>query len=355
MSPKPSFSGSEPKMTRDKQGCEDVWLAAHLYYCPPWEPFLVKAVAPFVEDVLRRDLAQNFFFIRYPERGLHIRLRLRGHSQQLEGLKPELEAHLGKFMSTHPSQRAGEDHPDLFPNNSVQYIAYEPEFERYGGPRGIAIAEELFAASSRACLAAFGHGEDWSYDQGLGSAITMHLTFAHAMGFRLEELQDFCGKISRVWMPRAYVDDAQTTQANHGTKAAETQAVFAEMFNQQKEALVSFSQVLWEALEEQSSFEQAWVNQWQEAVAATGQALRQALAADELTLSTRAREGWVAEGVPQWHQLWPILESYVHMSNNRLGILNRDEAYLGYLIRETIPYLTGEKLLADEQGTARVE
>ena len=35
-------------------------------------------------------------------------------------------------------------------------------------------------------------------------------------------------------------------------------------------------------------------------------------------------------------RLWPILESYTHMTNNRLGVLNRDEAFLGYLIENTM-------------------
>jgi hypothetical protein len=39
-------------------------------------------------------------------------------------------------------------------------------------------------------------------------------------------------------------------------------------------------------------------------------------------------------------QLWPIFESYVHMTNNRLGILNRDESYLGYLMQQSLTALS---------------
>ena len=34
-------------------------------------------------------------------------------------------------------------------------------------------------------------------------------------------------------------------------------------------------------------------------------------------------------------QLWPVLESYVHMTNNRLGILNKDEPFIAYFIKES--------------------
>lgn len=44
--------------------------------------------------------------------------------------------------------------------------------------------------------------------------------------------------------------------------------------------------------------------------------------------------------VPQWYsatdKLWYIYESLIHMTNNRLGITNSDEAYLAYLIYKTI-------------------
>ncbi len=328
---------------REKQS-DEVWLAAHLYYTPPWESFLAKVLAPFARDVLARGLAKNFFFIRYSERGFHIRLRFRGEEQKIEQLKPELEAHFGEYMSANPSKREAEQQEQkLLPNNSVQFITYEPELVRYGGPLGLGIAENLFEASSQACLEAFGSGDDWHYDQGLGSAVTMHLTFAYGMGFSLEELSSFCQKISQVWVSRTYQYDAQTTQEEHRAKAASTQETFAEMFSLQKEALVGYSKVLWEALEEEASFEQDWLNQWGEAVATSGQALKQALRAGDLEIPDRDKALWVDDDAPQWHQLWPILESYVHMTNNRLGILNQDEAYLGYLIRETIPFLGGEE------------
>jgi hypothetical protein len=35
-------------------------------------------------------------------------------------------------------------------------------------------------------------------------------------------------------------------------------------------------------------------------------------------------------------QLWAIYDSYIHMLNNRLGIMNRDEGYLGFLIKEVL-------------------
>ncbi|MGB5931124.1 MAG: lantibiotic dehydratase C-terminal domain-containing protein, partial [Cyclobacteriaceae bacterium] len=39
---------------------------------------------------------------------------------------------------------------------------------------------------------------------------------------------------------------------------------------------------------------------------------------------------------------WRIYDSYVHMTNNRLGIQNRDEAYLAYLIKKCLDIMLAE-------------
>ena len=48
----------------------------------------------------------------------------------------------------------------------------------------------------------------------------------------------------------------------------------------------------------------------------------------------------LSEDFPKANQeRWAIYDSYVHMTNNRLGILNRDEAYLAYIMVEMVAEL----------------
>ena len=75
----------------DKTG-NDFWLSAYLYYHEPWETFITKAVSPFIDKMLEKHLVKRFFFIRYWEKGPHIRLRFQGNKQTIEEkIKPNLK------------------------------------------------------------------------------------------------------------------------------------------------------------------------------------------------------------------------------------------------------------------------
>ena len=85
---------------------ERTWLAVYLYYAEPWEKLLTEAVKPFAEQVISEGLADHYFYIRYWERGPHIRLRFMGDPDTLEGqVKPRLEQHFNAWMAANPSDR----------------------------------------------------------------------------------------------------------------------------------------------------------------------------------------------------------------------------------------------------------
>ncbi|HEX6836545.1 MAG TPA: lantibiotic dehydratase, partial [Polyangia bacterium] len=84
--------------------------------------------------------ATGWFFIRYDEHGHHLRLRVRGEpSWLLSELLPRLTE------ATRPWRDGG-----LIWR--MQIDTYERELERYGGARGIELAESLFRADSEAVL-----------------------------------------------------------------------------------------------------------------------------------------------------------------------------------------------------------
>jgi thiopeptide-type bacteriocin biosynthesis protein len=323
------------------------WLAAHLYYAEPWEKFLTRAVQPFAHSVLEDKQAGQYFFIRYWERGPHIRLRFKGDPGVLESqVKPRLESYFTDYFNRYPSQR--EEHEYVkklpeehrwYPNNSVQYITYEPEIERYGGDTCIVTAEKQFEASSNAVLAIIGEAEDWDYDRALGAAIQLHLGFAFALGMDLTETTAFYTRISQVWFSRAYGYDEKISPEELKKRQEITLKAFNENFDKQKETLAPYHDTLWNAFAEGVEFEQEWLNRWLTDMAAIGGQLKNARDEGKLVLPA-----WYkvqpSERIPQSNQqLWAILESYVHMTNNRLGILNRDEAFLGYLIKESLKVL----------------
>lgn len=320
------------------------WLAAYLYYTEPWTDLLLNAVQPFIEETMQIPGVEQYFFIRYWERGPHIRLRFKGDSDVLEQtVKPRLLAHFSDYMQQHPSERNTPEweatlpeNDRWFPNNSVQWIEYEPETERYGGDVGILIAERHFQDSSRAILQIMKESASYTYERALGAAIQMHLAFASAMRMNLQTAQEFYRSIFYGWLPSAYggyrtdLTPEQRQEAQDAVLKA-----FDDQFERQKPMLIPFHRTVWEALQENMEFEQEWLNSWIEGVKRTAEEYYAAVERGEITDPMQSTSPDVKNNIFGK----TILGSYVHMTNNRLGILNRDEGFLGYLIMKSLEEL----------------
>jgi hypothetical protein len=293
---------------------------------------------------MQMKLAEAFFIIRYREKGPHIRLRFKGNPVTLEEkLKPAILAHFEAYFAAHPSLRIdpawGEDAPEAqkwFPNNSVQFVEYKPETERYGGPTGLLIAERQFQASSEAVLAILQESNGWDYNRAMGVAIQLHLGFAFAQGMDLSETTHFFSRVFENWLPRAYFSYQSPQSREECTALRENVlAMFRRTYQQQKVFLLPLFKTIWEALETFTEFEQAWYNQWLLDMSLVRDAVQQAQDKQELTTpgvyNGRKPEAAFSAGK---QQRWAIYDSYVHMTNNRLGIMNQDESYLAYLIKK---------------------
>lgn len=330
-----------------KKGRNKEWLAGYLYFAEPWEDFLTQVVGPFVESVMEEHLAEQFFFIRYWELGPHIRLRFKGESCMLTGeLKSRMETFFGDFFRKHPSPRREPAEVRKLPkdrqwidNNSLKFVPYEPEVQRYGGPVGILMAERQFEISSRAVLSVMEESESWDYERALGAAIQLHLAFAFGVGMDLAETREFFCRIFGMWLARSYGHTSGLTADEIQKRRELTLKAFAENFGNQKSVLVPFHETFWNALSREAVFEQEWLNQWLLGMREIGKELQDAQKHGRLEFPDWFKPN-PEIGIPAARQyLWSILESCVHMTNNRLGILNRDEAYLGYLIQQCLEHL----------------
>jgi lantibiotic biosynthesis protein len=107
------------------------WLYAKLYAgYATCDQILTEAIAPLVRDV------PAWFFIRYGDPHWHVRFRVRGEPAWL---CREVMPRLAEI--TRPMLEDGRMW-------KLQLDTYEREVERYGGPRGIELAEQLFGADS---------------------------------------------------------------------------------------------------------------------------------------------------------------------------------------------------------------
>jgi len=132
------------------------WLSAHLHFYghlfdAVCDRMLVDVVAPFVRACQARNWITSYFFVRYGADGPHVRVRLGGTEASLRrDVAPALLAYVthAQDRSIWPASAA----PCLPPYSDVpvgvRWVAYEPEFTRYGGAEAVRVAEAVFASSS---------------------------------------------------------------------------------------------------------------------------------------------------------------------------------------------------------------
>jgi lantibiotic biosynthesis protein len=115
------------------------WLFVKLYCPRNLEDDLISgSLGTFAENAVSSGLADSWFYIRYGDPETHIRLRFHGSPERLTSqLYPHVCDWAAGLMSDGICARFVLD-------------TYEQEIERFGGPAGMAAAEEIFAADSRA-------------------------------------------------------------------------------------------------------------------------------------------------------------------------------------------------------------
>lgn len=283
------------------------WLSAHLYWAGPLDELLRRCVAPVVAYAAHQRLATRFFFIRYAEGGPHIRLRLAlASAAAQEELVAYLLAQVADFQNNIPDE--------LGPAAPVQvrFVPYEPETARYGGPAGLPVAEAFFEASSRAVLRWLASPQLAADASRLPTAMLLHTVFVGAC---------LPPALAVAWLAR-YTDDwlphdPQAGLARPAEQAA-WRALFAEHYQRQRPALGNLVQ--------------------QYLPAPTPPPLPRWLAGFRAA-ARRAAKGY-QRAVPDPAPRQAIYASLLHMTNNRLGVPNHDEAFVAYLLGATIQDLT---------------
>ncbi|HET6162941.1 MAG TPA: lantibiotic dehydratase [Planctomycetota bacterium] len=117
------------------------WLTVKLYGGALAVDDLVRTVVgPLAVELAAEGVARRWHFVRYADPHGHLRLRFQGEACRLE---PELLPRLRRAVAP------------LLDSNllwKLQIDTYEREIERYGGPEGIALCEELFHFDSEAIV-----------------------------------------------------------------------------------------------------------------------------------------------------------------------------------------------------------
>ena len=297
------------------------WLSAHLVLDPvhgdglyggAGDRVALDLVAPLARHAAAAGWARRWFFIRYRDRVPHLRFRLFGPAARLESeARPAIET------AAAADPRVGE----------IAWVPYEPELERYAGAAGVTVAEAIFEASSETALAMLaklppaGDGGESGDDRGarLGKALLAALVALHVFLGERWQAAHLMRLVSRSILDQLFSGETASTAA--------WRDAFERGYERQSELLTRFVDAGWSALE-----------------TAAGDALPDELAAyrDALVRARGRLAGLAAVGrleaspgqVAPWgpELAMRLLPSYVHMTNNRLGVRVPEESYLALAV-----------------------
>jgi len=154
------------------------WLSAHLFYEGDLDDLLVRAAGPLVSELASGGLITGSFFLRYWEGGSHLRLRVLPVDPSTRNrVQTLITERIGRYLREHPSAdvMSAAEYARLAktmasaegltgytrcmcPNNSIAFIPYRREHDRYGYGQSIEAVERHFTESSRIALSLLGAG-----------------------------------------------------------------------------------------------------------------------------------------------------------------------------------------------------
>ncbi|MEU8436886.1 thiopeptide-type bacteriocin biosynthesis protein [Streptomyces sp. NPDC029216] len=156
----------------------DPWHSHHVFLhagAEDTDAFLVRHAAPLLDGLVAAGEADRWFFIRYGEDGPHVRIRVRGLGAAAAARLP---GELGRAAGEVPPV------PGPWPSRpgEVRAVPYAPETDRYGGPRALPVAEEVFAESSQVVLQVL---RELAGGGGASARLTYAADLAHATVYAL--------------------------------------------------------------------------------------------------------------------------------------------------------------------------
>ena len=310
------------------------WLSFFIYYYDKQDQLLTECIRPLVDTLKSRESFVQYFFIRYWDGGPHIRFRVLDQNGD-EALESLIESRIRTYMETKPSsfvlpERVMREHFlrfsrlenvgvsfDIQPNNSLLRKQYEPEYVRYGGTKGTKCSEAHFFHSSELCL---GLLEDIREKKRNRLTVSMAVTLSILEAFKMaiEESREILAKYSLVWQRYIPQDPRQV------------QGYFEQKFDLQKDKITNYLRYYF--LNKSEIIPEELLSPWMAQLYKTSERMTQLYQRGQLAFQTEGDQYLKGlEHIPHY-KLIPIIMSYIHMTNNRLGIRPEQEAYLGFLL-----------------------
>ncbi|MFB7556056.1 lantibiotic dehydratase C-terminal domain-containing protein [Streptomyces brevispora] len=345
-----ALTGPAPADTR-RAGA---WQATHIFYAANPRPMLTHCIRPLIAALEADGLLAGYFFINYWLEGPHVRLRIRPSCPEAEAeVRRRTEEALDAFLTERPalyevdSGFLNEFYNALFdiefpgaergaymddrgrmnlrPNNSRSDERYEPEYAKYGGPAGIELAEWHFRHSSDLVIDAFRSKNLHLRTVLLGTSAQLMMVMSATFLPDRQKLADYLDSYYEFWH-RAFPGTGFIGSDEYDSNYASMAAGLASRFDRVRAATAG---------EGGAARLPGFLAGWAEHCAELRERVV-ALARDgDLVFPSRDGEG---DGDGEERVTAPsaalpmLLSPYMHMTNNRLHVTIRDEAYLSHVL-----------------------
>ncbi|WP_167454769.1 lantibiotic dehydratase C-terminal domain-containing protein [Micromonospora arborensis] len=319
-----------------------VWLSGHVFYHDDADRLLTELLLPMLTELRQRGLTHRQFYLRHWERGPHVRVRIQTLPAHRDQVREEVERRVAEYLAKHPGATdtdpsrlttalhrlnvlengTGTTVLDAEPPNTLRWIDYRPELAKYGGPQGVAVAEDVFDTSSLLAgevVQRVGEGR-----VRLGVALQFLLLAARALGLTEAQRTVFFRHYHERW--RSYVPDVALIDA------------WAQQYDTQRD---TYRRML-DDLEHGRPLGRGLGRRWEDLIAD---------AVGRLRPLVQRREVWPAEvdpSAPPFVGLAALVSQYLHTTNNRMNVRPQGECFVAYLAHRTavdrgadVPELSG--------------
>lgn len=295
----------------DQHNTDRNWMYYKLYL----GQYTNRADQVLIELARRIETGRRFsqwFFLRYlDDSGLHLRVRLLAAPGSQAGAQEAAEATIAAVLDAMPGYAATEHLAMVTPpgmdqremgatlsKGGVRFVpdTYQPEYDKYGGPAGMPIAEEVFMASSQVAVKVMADEAAGHYSR---KGLVPHLMRACLEALRPGTAEQFWGRYCMFWLggeSPAASDWRQRFLAKGEDLRRNGVEVCPPDAELDPRALVH-------------------LNRW-----------RSALAHAAVDYRERAEETGAAFDV--------LCFNFAHLMNNRLGLTALEEAYMATLLQQ---------------------
>ncbi|HEY3712425.1 MAG TPA: lantibiotic dehydratase C-terminal domain-containing protein [Amycolatopsis sp.] len=329
-------------------GTELTWLSAHIFYHGNSDELLTGAVLPLFDELFADGLLRRRFFLRHWERGPHVRVRLQVEAGQADAVRARVADRITGHLAEHPGpadadperlraslrklsllEHGSDADPELRaaePANTLRWIGYVPELAKYGGPAGLAVAEDVFDVSS--LLAGQVLRQVGSDNARLGIALQLLLIAGRSLGLDDAGLAVFLRSYQERW--QGYLPDADAMLA-----------AWAAQYEHQRDRYRS----LVADLAEERPIGKGLGEHWERTLDTAVARLRPLVEDGSVWPSD------VDRAAPPFVAIAALLCQYLHTTNNRMNVRPQGECFIAYLAHRAVTeQMSRPHALADAAG-----